>query len=36
MAASTSPPLATDFESVQAHYDLSNEFFALVLDESMT
>jgi cyclopropane-fatty-acyl-phospholipid synthase len=28
--------LAADFESVQAHYDLSNEFFAQFLDESMT
>src|SRR5687768_291978 len=28
--------LPTDFESVQAHYDLSNEFFAQFLDESMT
>lgn len=32
----TSPePLAADFKSVQAHYDLSNEFFALFLDPSM-
>jgi len=29
-------PLPVDFESVQAHYDLSNDFFALFLDESMT
>jgi cyclopropane-fatty-acyl-phospholipid synthase len=28
--------LAPDFESVQAHYDLSNDFFALFLDPSMT
>lgn len=28
--------LAPDFESVQAHYDLSNDFFALFLDRSMT
>lgn len=32
-----SPPLpATDFAPVQAHYDVSNEFFALFLDPSMT
>ena len=29
-------PLAADFENVQAHYDLSDEFFALFLDPSMT
>jgi cyclopropane-fatty-acyl-phospholipid synthase len=28
--------LAADFESIQAHYDLSNEFFALFLDPTMT
>jgi cyclopropane-fatty-acyl-phospholipid synthase len=28
--------LSADFESVQAHYDLSNEFFAQFLDPSMT
>jgi cyclopropane-fatty-acyl-phospholipid synthase len=32
---SSPEPLAADFESVQAHYDLSNEFFALFLDPSM-
>lgn len=30
------PDLKADFGSVQAHYDLSDEFFALFLDESMT
>jgi cyclopropane-fatty-acyl-phospholipid synthase len=34
-AASTGP-LAADFKNVQAHYDLSDEFFALFLDPSMT
>src|SRR6185503_18954883 len=29
-------PLAADFAPVQAHYDLSDEFFALFLDPSMT
>src|SRR5438552_10373739 len=29
-------PLAADFKNVQAHYDLSDEFFALFLDPSMT
>ena len=29
------PPLETEFEMVQAHYDLSDEFFALFLDPSM-
>src|SRR4051794_1197902 len=28
--------LAADFASVQAHYDLSDDFFALFLDPSMT
>ncbi len=36
MTASSTTPLPTDFESVQAHYDLSNDFFALFLDPSMT
>ena len=31
-----SEPLPADFVSVQAHYDLSDEFFALFLDPSMT
>ena len=30
------PPLKPFFNQVQAHYDLSNEFFALFLDPSMT
>lgn len=29
-------PLTADFAPVQAHYDLSDEFFRLFLDESMT
>src|SRR3954449_12837239 len=29
-------PRGVDFKRVQAHYDLSNEFFALFLDPSMT
>ena len=29
-------PLAADFKNIQAHYDLSDEFFALFLDPSMT
>lgn len=29
-------PLTADFESVQAHYDLSDDFFALFLDPSRT
>lgn len=29
-------PLTTDFESVQAHYDLSDDFFRLYLDPTMT
>ena len=40
MATSASPeqqaPLAADFTNVQAHYDLSDDFFALFLDPSMT
>src|SRR5918994_1656721 len=32
----TSPSLPVDFESVQAHYDLSDDFFRLFLDPSMT
>jgi len=35
-AASPSPPLAADFAPVQAHYDLSDDFFALFLDPSRT
>jgi cyclopropane-fatty-acyl-phospholipid synthase len=31
-----SPPLAADFAPVQAHYDLSDDFFALFLDPSRT
>jgi cyclopropane-fatty-acyl-phospholipid synthase len=34
--ATTNVGLHTDFASVQAHYDLSDEFFALFLDASMT
>jgi cyclopropane-fatty-acyl-phospholipid synthase len=30
------PPLETEFEMVQAHYDLSDEFFALFLDPTLT
>lgn len=30
------PPLAADFAPVQAHYDLSDEFFSLFLDPSRT
>src|SRR5688572_30919356 len=29
-------PSGVDFKRVQAHYDLSDRFFALFLDESMT
>ena len=29
-------PLAADFENVQAHYDLSDDFFKLFLDPTMT
>ena len=32
----TRPALPVDFESVQAHYDLSDDFFRLFLDPSMT
>ncbi len=32
----TNPALPVDFESVQAHYDLNDEFFRLFLDPSMT
>jgi cyclopropane-fatty-acyl-phospholipid synthase len=32
----TSPALPVDFDSVQAHYDLSDDFFRLFLDPSMT
>ena len=32
----TSEHLITDFESVQAHYDLSDDFFRLFLDPTMT
>jgi cyclopropane-fatty-acyl-phospholipid synthase len=32
----TQPPLRPFYEQVQAHYDLSNEFFALFLDPSLT
>src|SRR5258708_23715903 len=31
-----SAPLAADFAPVQAHYDLSDDFFALFLDPSRT
>ena len=34
--AQAPPPLEPEFEMVQAHYDLSDEFFALFLDPSMT
>jgi len=34
--STTSEPLSADFAQVQAHYDLSNEFFGLFLDPSMT
>src|SRR5687767_3950706 len=34
--SSATPPLQTEFEMVQAHYDLSDDFFALFLDPSMT
>jgi cyclopropane-fatty-acyl-phospholipid synthase len=34
--ATTSSPLVADFANVQAHYDLSDEFFALFLDPSRT
>jgi cyclopropane-fatty-acyl-phospholipid synthase len=30
------PPITADFTPVQAHYDLSDDFFALFLDPSMT
>src|SRR5258706_13163854 len=30
------PPLEPEFAMVQAHYDLSDEFFALFLDPTMT
>src|SRR5688572_10845533 len=30
------PVLAADFDNVQKHYDLSDDFFALFLDPSMT
>jgi cyclopropane-fatty-acyl-phospholipid synthase len=30
------PRRATDLENVRAHYDLSNDFFELMLDETMT
>jgi cyclopropane-fatty-acyl-phospholipid synthase len=30
------PDLSEDLRNVSAHYDLSNEFFALMLDETMT
>ena len=30
------PGRASDLRNVQAHYDLSNDFFALMLDETMT
>lgn len=36
MTVSSTSPLTADFESVQAHYDLSNDFFALFLDPTMT
>jgi cyclopropane-fatty-acyl-phospholipid synthase len=36
METSPPPTLDTEFGMVQAHYDLSDEFFALFLDESMT
>lgn len=32
----TSEHLTTDFESIQAHYDLSDDFFRLFLDPTMT
>jgi cyclopropane-fatty-acyl-phospholipid synthase len=35
-ANEASPPLAADFAPVQAHYDLSDDFFALFLDPSRT
>src|SRR4051794_4058828 len=34
--AQAPPRLKAEFEMVQAHYDLSDEFFALFLDPSMT
>jgi cyclopropane-fatty-acyl-phospholipid synthase len=34
--SSANSSLQTEFEMVQAHYDLSDEFFALFLDPSMT
>ncbi|HZN64100.1 MAG TPA: class I SAM-dependent methyltransferase [Tepidisphaeraceae bacterium] len=34
--AAATTPLAADFDNVQKHYDLSDEFFALFLDPSMT
>lgn len=36
MSDQLTPRLAADFEPVQAHYDLSDEFFALFLDPSRT
>ena len=35
MAREDDPP-AVDFQSVQAHYDLSDDFFSLFLDPSLT
>ena len=35
-ARPSTPDLKTQFEDVQAHYDLSNEFFALFLDPTRT
>jgi cyclopropane-fatty-acyl-phospholipid synthase len=34
--AQAPPPLEPEFEMVQAHYDLSDDFFALFLDPSLT
>jgi cyclopropane-fatty-acyl-phospholipid synthase len=34
--ATSQAPLEADFKNIQAHYDLSDEFFALFLDPSMT
>ncbi len=34
--ATADPPISVDFGNVQAHYDLSDDFFRLFLDPSMT
>ena len=36
MKPETAEPLTVDFENVQAHYDLSDDFFKLYLDPTMT